>query len=322
MSRPLDVETLRGQHLGLPVERQMPSVFGDHDRGHHRLGRQPALDQPLGRRRLHNRLFAGPAGVFGTVRHHRPELRRDDVEPLGGFLADHTHGRPAARAGLVLGPDRHMDARQMGGKRAAVGPALFRAGASVPLVLLVVGRLARGDGLLDILERQGELVRVELLGPMAELHALQLTQEMLQAIDLRQRLVALGERDREPRLQLGDFDRRLIRALAHTPEENRFARHRDKENGKLSQLVAASRRSLRARCLARVKTRPVQPVDERGVLRSRQTHHAVADRRPAKRVLLEAVSKTARALCRPRPRSSAGPRFERKTMITPEKGSR
>ena len=98
-----------------------------------------------------------------------------------------------------------MHARQMGGKRAALGPALFRAGASALLILLVVGGLARGDGLLDILERQGELVRIELLRPTAELHALQLTQEMLQAIDLRQRLVALGERGRQPRLQLGDF---------------------------------------------------------------------------------------------------------------------
>ena len=140
------------------------------------------------------------------------------------------------------------------------------------LVLLVVGGLARGDGLLDILERQGELVRIELLGTAAELHALQLMQEMLQAIDLRQRLVArrIARRSasaREPRLQLGDFDRRLIRALAHAQEENRSARRRDKENGELSQLAAASRRSLRPWRVARVKARPVQPVDERGELR-------------------------------------------------------
>ena len=170
------------------------------------------------------------------MRHNRPELRRDHVEPLGGFLADHMHGRVAARAGLVLGLDRHMHARQMGGKGAALGAALFRAGASMFLVLPVVGGLARGDGLLDILERQGELVRVEFLGPTAELHALQLTQEMLQAIDLRQRLVArrtrlvaLGERGRELRLQLGDFDRQLIRALAHDLERTRFARGRDQQ---------------------------------------------------------------------------------------------
>ena len=140
-------------------------------------------------------------------------------------------------------------------------------------VLLVGGGLARGDRLLDILERQGELVWIELLGPAAELHALQLTQEMLQAIGPRQRLVtrrarlvALGERDREPRLQLGGLGRRLIRALAHAPEESRSARRRDEENDEPSRLVAASRRRLRARNVARMKTRPVQPVDERGEL--------------------------------------------------------
>ena len=122
-----------------------------------------------------------------------------------------------------------MHARQMGGKRAAIGAALCGAGASFRLILLVVDGLARGDGLLDILERQGDLVRIELLGTAAELHALQLTQEMLQAIDLRQRLVALGERGRELRLQLGDFNRQLIRALTHDLERTRFARGRDQQ---------------------------------------------------------------------------------------------
>jgi hypothetical protein len=89
------------------------------------------FDQPFGGRRLHYRLFAGPAGEFGTVRHDRPELRRDDIEPLGGFLADHVHGRAATRAGRVLGLDRHMHARQMGGKGAALGPTLCRAGADL-----------------------------------------------------------------------------------------------------------------------------------------------------------------------------------------------
>jgi hypothetical protein len=235
--RSLDVEALRGQHLGLPVERQMPGVFGDQHRGHHRFGRQPALDQPLGRRRLHDRLFAGAAGVFGTVRHDRPELRRDHIEPLGGVLADHMHGRPAARAIPVLGLDRHMHARQMGGKRAAVGPTLLRAGASALLILLVVGGLACGDGLLDILERQGELVRVQLLGAAAELHALQLMQKMQQAIVARERLVALrkrgvalGERRRKPRLQVGDPGRRLIRALLHERQRITFARLRGQES--------------------------------------------------------------------------------------------
>ena len=128
----------------------------------------------------------------------------------------------------------------MGGKRVAPGPAPFRTSASALLVLPVVGGLVRGDCLLDILERQAELVRVELLGPAAELHALQLMQEMLQAIvagesfvSRRNRFVSLGERVRELRLQLGDRDRRLICALAHDQEIITSARRRDQENGVL-----------------------------------------------------------------------------------------
>ena len=137
--RSLDVETLGSQHLSLTIERQVPSVFGDQHRGHHSLGRQPALDQPFGRGRLHHRLLARAAGVFGPVRHDRPELRRDHVEPLRGVFADHVHGRPAARASLVFGLNRHMDARQMSRKRAAIGAAPGGARLGCRLVLLVVG---------------------------------------------------------------------------------------------------------------------------------------------------------------------------------------
>ena len=220
--RALDVEALREQHLGLPIERQMPGVFGDQDVGHHRLGRQPALDQPFRRRRLHHRLLAGPAGIFGTVRHDHPELRRDHVEPLRGLLADHMHGRPAAGAIRVFRLDRHIDARQMGGKRAAIGAALVGARSCGRRVLLVVVGLVAGNGLLDVLERQKQLLGIELLRAPAKLRALQLAQQMPQAVDLRQRLVALGDRGvalrtrrREQRLQRFDIHRKLRCGLAH-----------------------------------------------------------------------------------------------------------
>ena len=47
--RALDRDALAQQNLGLAIERQMPSIFGNQDRGHHRLGRQPAFDQPFRR---------------------------------------------------------------------------------------------------------------------------------------------------------------------------------------------------------------------------------------------------------------------------------
>ena len=232
--RALDVEALRSQHLGLPIERQVPGIFGDQHRGHHRLGRQPALDQPFGRRRLHHRLFAGPAGIFGTVRHDHPVLGRDHVEPLGSVLADHMHRRLAAGAVGVVGRDRHMNARQMGGQRTAIGAALLGTrvrGHRVPLVIL---GLRGRNGLLDILERQSQLLWIELLRPPPKLHAPQLLQEVLQAVVLRQHLVALGNRrvtlrprrhdQRSQRFNLGG---KLIRVLAHARNRIKFARRCD-----------------------------------------------------------------------------------------------
>jgi hypothetical protein len=86
--------------------------------------------------------------------------------------------------------------------------------------------------LLDILERQKQLLGIELLRAPAELRTLQLAQEMPQAIDLRQRLVALGNRRvalgarrRDQRLQRFEVGRKLGCDLAHARHSIRFARH-------------------------------------------------------------------------------------------------
>lgn len=182
--RALDIEPLREQHLRLAVQRQMPGVFGDQHGGDHRLGRQPALDQPFGRARLHHRLLTGAARIFGTVRHNHPELRRDHVEPLRSLFADHMHRRLAAGAVRVVGLDRYVEARQMGGKCAAVGTALGGPRLGSRCILLVLAGLISGNGLLDVFERQKQLFGVELLRTPAKLRTLQLMQQMPQAINL------------------------------------------------------------------------------------------------------------------------------------------
>ena len=73
-----------------------------------------------------------------------------------------------------LGLDRDMNARKMSGQRAAARPALLDPRGGSGLVLLVVGRLAGRDHPFDVLKRQGELVRIELLGSAVELHSLKL----------------------------------------------------------------------------------------------------------------------------------------------------
>ena len=157
------------------------------------------------------------------MRHDHPELRRDHVEPLRGFLADHMHGRAAAGAVGVFGLDRHMHPRQMGREARRDWTRRFSARAlRGHLVLLVVGGLVRRNRLLDVLERQQQLLGIELLRTAAELRTLQLAQQMAQAVVLRQRLVALGDRGvalgarrREQRLQGFDIGWKLRCDLAH-----------------------------------------------------------------------------------------------------------
>ena len=97
-------------------------------------------------------------------------------------------GALATRAVRVFGFDRHIDARQMSGKRATIGAALVRARAFVATAFFLSSPgLAPGNRLLDILERQKQLFGIKLLRTPAKLRTLQLAQEMPQAINLRQR---------------------------------------------------------------------------------------------------------------------------------------
>lgn len=73
----------------------------------------------------------------------------------------------------------------------------------------VLGGLVAGNGLLNIPERRKQLLGIKLFRATAELRALRLALQMPQAVHLRQRLVALGDRAVADRL------------LARTEDENR-----------------------------------------------------------------------------------------------------
>ena len=92
--------------------------------------------------------------------------------------------RAAARTVPVLGLDRDVNAREVDWQRAAVRPALLEPSRCGCLVPLVVRRFAGRFRLLDLLERQSELVWIELLGFAAELHPLKLAQQMHEAVVL------------------------------------------------------------------------------------------------------------------------------------------
>ena len=86
---------------------------------------------------------------------------------------------------------------------------------------MVLG-LGGGNRLLDILKRQMQLVRIELLRATAKLRALQLAQQMLQAIILRLQVIALCQggvplraRLCQERLQRCDIGWQLRCGIAH-----------------------------------------------------------------------------------------------------------
>jgi hypothetical protein len=115
-----------------------------------------------------------------------------------------------------------MHAWQMSGQRAPARRALLGPSRCGFLVPLVVRGFAGRHRLLDVFKRQGELVRIELLGLAPELHSLKLAQKMREAIVLPERRVALDdrgiplrERRSQPRLKRVDVGRGLIRGGAH-----------------------------------------------------------------------------------------------------------
>ena len=120
--RAIEIDALAGVDLGLAIERQVVGIFGDQDLGDRRLGRQAALDQPRRRRRLHDHVLAGPAGVFGPAHDEHPELRRHDVEPLAHVLADPVQRRCGSRG--------RRDPRCRRPSRCAAGAPAARRGSS------------------------------------------------------------------------------------------------------------------------------------------------------------------------------------------------
>lgn len=187
--------------------------------GDERLGRNAALDQPLGRRRLGDLALATPAGVFGTAGDDDLEVRRRYVEPLGHVLADHMPQSLAAGAALVGDVDDDFFTGQMGWKRAAIDPALASSFLLFARLLLLGFRRRRRQRLLDVFEHQSELIGVDFLRAGAEAVALQLLDDGGQARDvlIRRRdlvgvLFPLREKQSAKRQDQSEADRRSSRS--------------------------------------------------------------------------------------------------------------
>jgi hypothetical protein len=194
----IQIDTVAGIDLGLPVQRQVIGIFGHQNLGDRGLGRQAALDQSRWRRGLHDTVLASPAGVFGPPGDEHPELRRHDVEPLALVLADPVQLAFATGTGLVIDVDDDRDPRQMRGQRSTVDPALATPRcAAIGCVLTLLG-FVRCFDLLDLFQTQQHLLLRQRLCPAAKAMPLQLLDDLTQPFAL----APLGEQHRFQRLEI------------------------------------------------------------------------------------------------------------------------
>ena len=162
-------------------------------------------------------------------------LGRDHVEPLGSLFADHMHRLLATRAVCVGRRNPLVNAWQMGRQRATVDPPFpRRIGGNLRLLL---DRVGLGGRLLEVFQRQIELIGMKLGEPLAlRLEALRLAQQPTQAVVEFDQSVALGDsrialgnrvqRNRPQRINvvgnqsIGWFTRQAQHILDDLPEPN------------------------------------------------------------------------------------------------------
>ena len=160
------------QHLGLAIERQVPAIFGDQHIGHHRLGRQPGLDQTLGRGRLDDlpsQARQAYLGRWATITRYCAGITssRWDVSSPITCMGARQQGQFVSSGAIVTSTR---------GRWAGSAPRLarrFSARSSAIASFFLVG-FVLGDRLLDILQRQEQLVGVKLLRAFAEVRTLRL----------------------------------------------------------------------------------------------------------------------------------------------------
>ena len=187
----VDADALGLKDLRLPVQRQMPGIFGDQHVSDERLGGHAALDEPCRRRSLRHAVSAGTASVFGPARNDDAQPGGNPVEPLGDILADHMQGA-AAGADFALRLDDDLLARQVRRQVAAIGAPVLGAMALGCLALLLrLGVLGRYGG-LDILQRQVDLLLVQPLGGASEPAAAQHHDDVVEAGIVRLEPIDLG----------------------------------------------------------------------------------------------------------------------------------
>ncbi|MDB5579872.1 MAG: hypothetical protein JWR80_5048 [Bradyrhizobium sp.] len=183
--RTIDLHTLARHDLRLPVKRKMVGIFLYQHIGEQRLARKTTRHDVLRRPCLRDPVATRTAAHLRPHRHQHAVLRGHDVEPLGPVPTDPVQRTTAPWAGADVRRDLDLMAHKMSRQRRPrlVGRAPFRARAPgnlnpFPTLLLEEVDLAHRD--VGILERQQQLIRHHLLRPLAEVHAIEDIQKMLQ----------------------------------------------------------------------------------------------------------------------------------------------
>ena len=166
----VDIDTLRGHHLGLAIERQVMIELGDDDM-RQRCERCLAASYGLHRCRRLDDGLAGAAAILGADMANDPPTDGHDVEHLVGIGAERPQGTTAGGACTCAGHGfmDNLEARKVRGqcpdRRRAIGGGF---------AALATPSDGSGGG-LELLERQLELgdLAGQLLGRLAERHPLQ-----------------------------------------------------------------------------------------------------------------------------------------------------
>ena len=172
------------EDLRLAVERHVLAELRDRHLRQQRLGRDAALDQMRGRRRLGDARAALRTGVAGPHGLDDAILRRRHVEAAGAVLADPNHLAAAAGTCEALWLDHALDARQMCGKGARGAAGSFaRRRAPRAARAIVLALLDFGDRDLDVFQNELQLIGIELLRALAEARAFVFLDEQLETFD-------------------------------------------------------------------------------------------------------------------------------------------
>ena len=328
---------MAGEDLGLAVKRQVLGILGHDHVSDQRLGRQPGLDQLRRRRGLGHASASLRAGVTRADGDDHPQLGRRDIEPLAAILADLDHGPAAAGASDACRFDHPLDVRQLFGQGAGTALRTFDIG--------LIGRPgSASDGLLDfcdrdldILKDQLPLIRIELLRSWAKPCPAQFVHQVLKAqIGFFEKGVLSCEvgllRHELRRLQFetppcrallieraGRLGKRLglrlecrshisrqtietsrINGVDHARSVNdpRQCDHANPQDDLICRSGHLHQRHSDAS--------PVEALEQRFELRPRQSHHAVANLRPAELPVLQSLVGQHQAGTVPHQNSSPG----------------